>query len=206
LLRGIVGEGASGNDAVRLIDHWCLDRKLRERLQELGENEGAAYRIVSLLKLALSRTTPDKTPTKNRAAAGKATFTSGNFFVKELFQATDAREFLGVNVFEGVEWFNKERLDEALLFAPLIAAIESDGALEERAAKKTPPPKKASGEKKRAHAITATTSKTPLDVKKWHQRLELIARTVTDLENAEKVSGYRVDLFLAGMDDNPVPD
>ena len=40
----------------------------------------------------------------------------------ELWQAVGKQGFLGVNVFEGVRWFNKERFEEALLYAALAAS------------------------------------------------------------------------------------
>ncbi|MFA6505360.1 MAG: alpha-amylase family glycosyl hydrolase [Treponemataceae bacterium] len=123
LLRGVLGKDVSGEDARRLIDHWCLDRKLREALQVIGINSEITYRIITLLKLILSRTAVPKTKTK----AGESETNETYDLVKDAFIAEDSRSFLGVNVFEGVVWYKKERFEEALFYASAVAAVESDG-------------------------------------------------------------------------------
>ncbi|MDR0374717.1 MAG: alpha-amylase, partial [Treponema sp.] len=50
LLRSILGKGASGADAVALIHHWQLDRKLRDAYIKAGIPSGVAYSATELMK------------------------------------------------------------------------------------------------------------------------------------------------------------
>ncbi len=216
LLRGIVGEGANGEDAQRLIDHWCIDRKLREMYQNIGVGADEAYRIVNLMKLVLSRTAPKAEaetikPAKKSIkpeSASESTKAKAETpllqLVRSAFASNDVRSFMGVNVFEGVEWFNKERFDEALVYAGFAMAIEAEAAvstmrkvpLKPDVTKKSKTEGNTEGKVAKGNAL-----QTPkLDTGRWTKQLENIAHTLRVAEEAEARSGYRVDVFLAAME------
>ncbi|HRY79379.1 MAG TPA: alpha-amylase family glycosyl hydrolase [Spirochaetia bacterium] len=110
-LRALLGPEARGPDARALADHWCLDRKLREALQSAGMPGDEAWRLAHAAKTAAALH-PDK-PT-----------------VRELWKAwtsdEDGGRILGVNTWDGVEWFRAEGFD---LFAPVsaLAALFAPG-------------------------------------------------------------------------------
>ncbi len=185
LLRGVLGPRTGGEDARRLVDHWSLDRKLREAFRGRAGDSEKDDRIVRLLKLILSRTAmkpaetaAKKTPEPYSAAAAKDAFTS-----------EEARSFLGVNVFEGIVWYNKERFDEALRFSCAVAAIEADDAGFRRAEAK-----KKSAERK-----------AKLDEKRWTARLEAIATAAEELAAADAKAEYRVDALLEALSEKDDP-
>ncbi|MFQ3547981.1 MAG: alpha-amylase family glycosyl hydrolase, partial [Termitinemataceae bacterium] len=101
LCRGIIGLGATGEDARRLIDHWCLDRKLREAYQDAGFPADESYRVVELLKLIVSR--HDQIP------ESRTSLELAFALVQAAVNTDDSRAFLGINTFNDVTWFNKER-------------------------------------------------------------------------------------------------
>lgn len=171
LLRGVLGADTVGEDAVRLIDHWCLDRKLRERLQVRGADGKEAYHTIALLKLILARTgAPPSEPAARTSVGGGDLLGRGKIWAREAFEDPGARGFLGVNLFEGVQWFNKERFEEALLYSSLVAVLEGAGSLP-------------SGE-------------TPI------AGVEAVA---AEIDRAKVASGYRVDQFLAELEDQAPP-
>jgi hypothetical protein len=43
--------------------------------------------------------------------------------ISENYVTSDFKSLLGVNVFDGVVWFNKERFEEAVEYAPLFASL-----------------------------------------------------------------------------------
>ena len=212
LLRGIVGEASNGEDAQRLIDHWCIDRKLRETYQNIGVGADEAYRIVNLMKLVLSRTAPKAgtEPIKPAKKTGKPesipdtpnarAVTPLLKLVRSAFTSNDVRSFMGVNVFEGVEWFNKERFDEALMYAGFAAAIETEDAV---STIRKVPLKMDLNKKSKTEGVEGKEKalQTPkLDTTRWIKRLETVARALSLAEDAEAHSGYRVDVFLVAFE------
>ncbi|MDR3334457.1 MAG: alpha-amylase [Treponema sp.] len=127
LLRPIIGAGARGVDAKALVDHWHLDRKLREAYGALGIPGDEAYRITELMKAVLSRTSP---------ADGAALYPES--LILENYTAEDFRTILGVNIFEDITWFRKESFEEALFYVPLFLIMESDTAFAEATAPADP--------------------------------------------------------------------
>jgi len=204
LLRPIIGSEATGEDARRLVDHWCLDRKLRESYQEAGMDADEAFRLVNLLKIALTKTTP-KTAMPVKAELSVELALSA-------FQVFDSRAFLGVNLYEDIAWFNKERFDEALLYGSLIAAIEGDAAF------KTPEPSQKapiSEPSKGVSSVQLTTEKKPkekvvrtgaavphpslIDTEGWADRLSAIQAIYANFREAEALSQFQVDMFIANL-------
>jgi len=194
LLRPIIGDAATGEDARRLIDHWCLDRKLRESYHSAGLPADESYRIVELFKLLIARTRPRSAEVLKRGPLTRA-------LAEELLTANDIRSYLGVNLYNGIQWFLKERLDETILFGSLIAAIEGDEAFQEAIPSVASPGKKmGKGNPKvetsthPSHSVTPHPSK--INLPRWFQRLETIAQGVEKFREAENASGYRLAQFL----------
>ncbi|MDR1031295.1 MAG: alpha-amylase [Treponema sp.] len=123
LLPAILGADASGTDAVALIQHWNLDRKLQEAWRKMGVPGKTAYRLAELAKALLARTRLEDPGVYGTPFSPRALIT-------ENYQAADFRQLLGINQFEGITWFNKEAFEETLDYTSLLLALESDAAFE----------------------------------------------------------------------------
>ncbi|HUW40142.1 MAG TPA: alpha-amylase family glycosyl hydrolase [Rectinemataceae bacterium] len=124
-LRPLVGKSGAGEEARRLSDRLCLDRKLREALRESGMHGDEAFHGLALAKAFLSRS---GAPVGSGQAKGtrRTTAVPADECVEALALAGEDEELgalLAANVFEGVTWFNKERFEEAARFAALVSAL-----------------------------------------------------------------------------------
>jgi hypothetical protein len=159
--------------ARRIVERYCLDRKLREALRAAGMHGDEAYRSINLAKVLLS-----KLGTEGRACPDPGVL------VGEWSRDEELRGILGFNVFGDVTWFNKERFEEAArrsalygylgradlesarCAVSLIAAAEKSGyslealtaELGPAVAAKEPVAKKAIGSRKKAPATKAKAS------------------------------------------------
>ena len=131
---GSLAAGASPSEAARrLIDRYCLDRKLREALRGAGIHGDEAYKGIAIAKALLPKladaSLASSKPDPAKVVAG--------FEMEE-----ELRALLGFNIFDGVTWFNKERMEEVLglgaLFGTMVlgvsgsakAAVVAEGALD----------------------------------------------------------------------------
>ncbi|MDR0410844.1 MAG: alpha-amylase [Treponema sp.] len=165
--------GGSGADAAELIEHWQLNRKMRDAFVKEGVN-GDVHRIVVLMEAVLARTAGDSMPNSLMQI-----FT-------ENYHRDDFRHILGVNVFNGVVWFNKEAFDVAASYAPLFLSLESDAAFK---------PKSAVGGKSVRQAFGKS-----LKPPKWEKRVKAIVQAVKKLRIAEGKSGYQFEKLLEGLE------
>ena len=165
LLREVFGKPASGALAAGLMDHWHLDRKLREELREAGASEEEAYQATELARAVLSRTAPAK-------AAPPVSPCPAENIILENYLAEDFRRILRVNRFDDCLWFNKEAFETALLYGPLFAALERPGAF-----KVLRPSSIQAGYKTAAQ---------------WRAYLERIDTLVSVFKDAEARSGYQL--------------
>jgi hypothetical protein len=179
-LRAVIGEGAGGVEAKALVEHWSLDRKLRECYHQLGIPSDEAYRITELMKAVLSRTSPKDDAPYHTGHAGEA-------LILENYAAEDFRRLLGVNVFEDTVWFNKEAFEEVLFYAPLFLVLESPSALE--AVKRSP-----GGKARKPEPVDDTAA--------WLERVERIAAVEKALAKAKARSGYRLEGLLSALSES----
>jgi glycosidase len=179
LLRSVVG----GTGAAALMDHWSLDRKLREVYGGLGIPDDEARRATALMRAILSRTGPEDSPAQgvNPGDPADRPDPAGLYdppslaetLILENYNAGDFRAILKINFFEDVTWFNKEAFEETLFYAALFLIPED--ALTVRSAGKGVRPE------------------TP---EKWRDRLETIAEVAEEFSRAEAKSGYRLDRLI----------
>ncbi|MDR0377433.1 MAG: alpha-amylase [Spirochaetaceae bacterium] len=175
LLRPVIGAGASGAEAAALAAHWQLDRKLREAFTALGIPADEAYRVTEIMRAALARTVPASPVEWGNLSPAAA-------LIAENYEQEDFRRILGVNRFDDVTWFKKEAFDEALFYAPFFLiheAADEAGAAE-------------------AHGKNA-------DLIGWIDWLETIAAVTEHFQQAEAVSGYRLDKLLEAVSKGDTP-
>jgi hypothetical protein len=116
----VVGKNAAGAEAVILFEFWHFDRKMRECFESLGIDGGAAYRFIETAKSFTRRIVPGKSGPQAewvKKASGPLTALS---IVQNIHDAEDFRRLLGVNEWEGVDWFKKEAFEETLFYAAVI--------------------------------------------------------------------------------------
>jgi glycosidase len=185
LLRTVIGAAASGADAVSLLSHWQLDRKLRETLVQSGMD--GAWHSVEIMKAVLVRIPAEAKGAASGAAsactaaqsggesspAGSAEYSAkalAQNLILENYAADDFRGLLGINVFDDITWFNKESFDRVLRYVPLFLSME-DPALLGLADRKT--------------------------------QLALIKGAAAELAKAETVSEYRLDKLTEALAEEP---
>ncbi|HAE21977.1 MAG TPA: hypothetical protein DCG47_06595, partial [Spirochaetaceae bacterium] len=121
----LLNGGGSYEDLHALVDRWCLDRKLREAMQAAGAHGDCAWRAAAFAKAALLLL--ERMPLLGGKAA-KAPIAGLGAFVEESFKDEEVSRLLGVNVWDGVTWFNAERFSLAQAMAAGIAYLEAGDA------------------------------------------------------------------------------
>jgi len=98
------------------IDEWLLGKILANTYQDLGLEESAAWKLVSLTKLLVSHPLFINTqvPQKKRAAQ----------VVHAWLLDGELAQFLGVNRYQGILWFNQEAFEDFLWWAFTVNAIQ----------------------------------------------------------------------------------
>ncbi|MDR0526535.1 MAG: alpha-amylase [Spirochaetaceae bacterium] len=124
----IVGEGADGADTVGLCQHWGLDRKFREACEANGIEGAKAYRVVEIAKAVLRRVSPAANGAGAKPIWKSAKAVTPAQCVVECYEDEDFKRILGINIWEGAVYFNKESFGEALFFSAVFAAQYSGGA------------------------------------------------------------------------------
>ena len=163
-LKALALRADRGEAARRIAERIFLERKLREALRTEGMAGDAAHRGLALAAIYLGR------------SEGFAAFRPGDgaaagalAFLAAVGDDDELKSKLGVNRFEGVEWFNKEHFEEAISLGIIVAAL-SDSA-------------PGSASKRRELAA----------------RLEAAHATASVFREAEAASGYRVEDFREAL-------
>jgi glycosidase len=124
LCSAVAGKNANGAETVTLFEFWHFDRKMRECFEALGIDGPAAYRFIEIAKALTRRLVPGKTGVK--AEWAKAAPVTALSIVKNTHDSEDFRRLLGVNEWEGVDWFNKEAFEEVLFYTAALAVVFAD--------------------------------------------------------------------------------
>ncbi len=93
------------------IDEWRLGRSIAEVLRELGLDETASWNGVTLIKLLTSH---------------QSWFEDGNPYrvLESLLKDGEVHQFLQINRYNDILWFNREAFDDLLRWLMLLAAVE----------------------------------------------------------------------------------
>ena len=105
-ISALLGEPVSGSDARAVVDHWCLDRKLREAMQAVHVHGDDAWHATNLAKALLARIGPESVGgwSLPQVAAG-------------IPADSEWARLLGLNLWDGITWFNAESFRTAATFA-----------------------------------------------------------------------------------------
>ncbi|ULQ59011.1 alpha-amylase [Brucepastera parasyntrophica] len=110
-VRPIIGSEASGEVLTKLIDLWSLDRKLADILSGYGKNGGHILWQLQKVKATCVLTGLENEPAPASDIMGA------------LFTYDGARQFLGLNEWDGITWFNKEQAEEMINILTVLSAI-----------------------------------------------------------------------------------
>jgi glycosidase len=99
------------------LDEWLLGKLIAAALQEMGLGADAAWRAVGLTRVltGCQGWCSDQAPTAELA------YRSLENWLKD----TQVQQFLGVNRYQGILWFNQEAFDELLWWLFVLAVVES---------------------------------------------------------------------------------
>jgi len=113
----IVDQASFEGQSRSWIDEWLLGKVIAGALRDLGLDEPAAWQAVGLIKLLT---------THQRWFAVKAPDTSrpANQILRALLKDDEVQQFLQVNRYQGVLWFNKEAFEQLLWWLLLLAAVQ----------------------------------------------------------------------------------
>jgi hypothetical protein len=114
-VRDVIGSKATANDTKNLINLWCLDRKIRDILVEFGKPSKDMYTSFKTL-LETAKFCDYKITAKN---CGQMAYDIMN----DLVHSDMASTVLGVNMYDSVLWFNKERLEDAVWTGTMLYTI-----------------------------------------------------------------------------------
>ncbi len=98
------------------VDEWLLGRMVADSLHDLGMDQDAAWRAVSLVKLT--------TTFQHWLTPGVVKSKEGHTLLDALLRDPETQQFIQVNRFEGEIWFNKESFEELLHWLFAIAVVE----------------------------------------------------------------------------------
>jgi len=107
------------------LDEWLLGKVLGGVLQDLGLEEKLAWRGVAVIKLATSHQRllvsgePDSPAPSARGGSAR-----GYQVLTELLKDDEVQQFLGVNRYRDVLWFNKEAFEDLLWWLLLAAVVD----------------------------------------------------------------------------------
>ncbi|HZB96042.1 MAG TPA: hypothetical protein VE268_08785, partial [Herpetosiphonaceae bacterium] len=111
------------------IDEWLLGRIIASCLQDLGQDDTAAWRSVRLIKILVSQQRCFEETAQEEKQAYR--------ILENWFQDDDVQQFVQVNRYQGILWFNKEAFDQllqrimvvaylTLKAQPAVAVVEQD--------------------------------------------------------------------------------
>jgi glycosidase len=99
-----------------LIDEWKLDKVIGSGLGDLGLEEETIRKSVALIKIL--------THHQRWFTTGPSDQTKAYGILESLLKEGEVQQFLQVNQFNDIWWFNKEAFEELLWWLMLISAIE----------------------------------------------------------------------------------
>ncbi len=109
----VVDEADSAQRSRTWIDEWLLGRSIAGALQDLGVTESNAWQAVTIVKLL---------------TAHQAWFKSGvdaQIVLEALLQDAEVEEFLQVNRYQDVLWFNQEAFEQLMWWLYVIGVVQA---------------------------------------------------------------------------------
>ncbi len=141
------------------LDEWLLSKLMRRALAENKIDENEIERVILLVEILVS----------NQDWAEKLPKVKPTYhLLKNLFAQAEVQNFLGVNRYEGILWFNKENFDSLMRWLTMAALFEM-------------PSKKTTANKK-AETIFYIVEKLQLIAEKSNYQVEKLIEFTKDLK------------------------
>lgn len=102
-----------GLETAARMDEWQLGRLLGDALRAVGVEDARIWQLMSLFKIALQHPIEEQKPNGKKQKSALA----------KLVQDPMVAGFLGVNLFDGVEWFNREQFDTLTNWLSVVSAF-----------------------------------------------------------------------------------
>ncbi|HUL30985.1 MAG TPA: hypothetical protein VLZ03_11090, partial [Thermodesulfobacteriota bacterium] len=115
VLGKVVRQGDFAGKSRTWIDEWRLDKSLLEVLQGLGLDDAAARNSLAIIKWL----TGHQRWFEGKSLDPKAPQT----ILERLLKDREIRQFLQINLYKEVWWFNKEAFEEMLWWLMMVAAL-----------------------------------------------------------------------------------
>lgn len=131
-IRPLLGEGETFGELRILADRWCLDRKLREAMQAAGTHGDRAWQVAAFAKAVLpaldawAAGEAKKPKPKKASEAAPAEPSPSARLIAALAADEECGRLIGLNVWDGVRWFNAERFALALKAAAATAGLRGE--------------------------------------------------------------------------------
>jgi glycosidase len=172
----ILGEDGSAERSRSWIDEWLFGRIIATALQGLGIQAEAAWRGVELVRVLTSHQHPFEVE-----GDGK----SRSFQILETWlQDADIQQFLHINRYQGVLWFNQESFDQLLSWMLAIATIQRIAETGDWVEAGGAPPEQQDGRE---------------FVNEVRSSFAELVRVVRQLQQAEAGSEYQVERLLQAV-------
>jgi hypothetical protein len=98
------------------IDEWLLGKIIAGTLRDLGIEDGASWRAVSLVKLLTTHSTWYQNSLNSSDDAA--------LILQGWFKDGQLQAYLGVNRYQDILWFNQESFEDLLWWAFTVAVVE----------------------------------------------------------------------------------
>ncbi len=114
---GRIASGAgSGQQGTAWMDEWLLGKIVSHTFQSLGCDEATAWRETDLVKILVCHRPWFPSSMKRKTRIGSN--------LKALFFEPDMQQFLQLNWYENVLWYNKERFDELTNWLLVVSIVD----------------------------------------------------------------------------------
>ncbi|MGH2459427.1 MAG: alpha-amylase family glycosyl hydrolase [Chloroflexota bacterium] len=98
------------------LDEWLLGRIVARVLRELGLDEAAAAGAVATIKVLTARQTWWRGPADHQRPAYRV--------LKALLEDQDVQQYLRINRYQGILWYNKETYENLLWWLPVVRLVQ----------------------------------------------------------------------------------
>jgi hypothetical protein len=113
----VISEEAAAQRSRSWMDEWLLSKMMAGVFQELGLDQGEAWRAVGMVKILTSH---QQWFARQRSEAGDRPFQVLVSWLRD----SEVQQFLQFNRYRGLLWFNQESFDQLLHWMLAVAAIE----------------------------------------------------------------------------------
>lgn len=114
-LETVADEAAAGAQVAGWIDRWELGRLLGDALRAAGVDDARIWQLIALIKIALTQT---------GASQPKTTRQDHSYKIESLLNDPNASQFLSVNTFNNVAWFNQEQFGALTNWLQVVGAMK----------------------------------------------------------------------------------